>query len=537
MDTLRDISRRHFIEGGFVGAAGLMAAGLLSSCASNQEAPAQQETGDKATTQLATADETVESNILIVGSGASGLMAAYEAGKAGAKDILVIANCPSIEANNGNMVSGTAAVETPYTEAIGQDYTSKQLFDRMIEFAHWTVNARLLKTCVDMLPGNIDIFDELGIELSLGADRYSIGFEEVHLFGTKNKSAIFQKFLEDTYGVQFRFSTEAQHALMENDTCVGVQATDADGKVIDFKANATLLACGGYIANPDMLKEVYGDMTIVASSTEWQKGLGVTIAQEAGAFRESTHGLGMNDIFGSTEELGFNLGEPLLGIAFYGGLIVDEHGKHFMNEYMLANASMAGGGEATLHVKQYYAILSQRVVDALKEQGYYQVIGSPEFWVSGQLLYSQPMPDLDTSLQNAIDLGWVYKGDSIADVAAQAGLDELEATVEAYDQMAAAGEDTMFGKRAEMLVPVADGGPYYLFKYNPGAFNTFGGCRTDEFTRALRADFSVIDGLYIAGVENGSLYSRPYYDVGGTCSGLSYSSGRLAGMHMAEYVK
>ena len=212
----------------------------------------------------------------------------------------------------------------------------------------------------------------------------------MHLFGTENKSAVFQKHLEDAYGVQFRFSTEAKHALMEDGACVGVQAEDEDGKVIDFKAKATLLACGGYIDNPDMLKEVYGDMTIVASSTEWQKGLGVKIAQEAGAFRESTHGLGMNDIFGSTEELGFNLGNPLLGAAFYGGLIVDEHGKRFMNEYMLANESMAGGGEATLHVKQYYAIFGQRVIDALKEQGYYQIIGSPEFWVSGMLLYGQP---------------------------------------------------------------------------------------------------------------------------------------------------
>lgn len=533
----RGMSRRRFIEGGVVGATGLVAAGLFSGCAPANQAGAEDDAASKEEPEaLKTADETVESDILIVGSGASGLMAAYEAGKAGAKNILVIANCPSIEANNGNMVSGTAAVQTPYTDAIGQDYTVEQLFDRMVSFAHWTVNARLLKTCVDLLPGNIGIFDELGIELSLGADRYSIGFEEVHLFNTENKSAVFQKHLEDAYGVQFCFSTEAKHALMENDACVGVQAEDADGKVIDFKAKATLLACGGYIDNPDMLKEVYGDMTIVASSTEWQKGLGVSIAQEAGAFRESTHGLGMNDIFGSTEELGFNLGNPLLGAAFYGGLIVDQHGKRFMNEYMLANESMAGGGEATLHVERYYAIFGQRVIDALKEQGYYQVIGSPEFWVSGMLLYSQPIEDLDKSLQDAVDTGWVFKGDTIADVAEQAGLAELEATVEAYDAMAAAGKDTLFGKRAEMLVPVADGGPYYLFKYNPGAFNTFGGCRTDETTRALRADFSVIDGLYIAGVENGSLYSRPYYDVGGTCSGLAYSSGRLAGMQMAEYV-
>ncbi|MFR1640980.1 MAG: hypothetical protein ACLSVD_18690, partial [Eggerthellaceae bacterium] len=123
------------------------------------------------------------------------------------------------------------------------------------------------------------------------------------------------------------------------------------------------------------------------------------------------------------------------------------------------------------HVERYYAIFGQRVIDALKEQGYYQVIGSPEFWVSGMLLYSQPIEDLDKSLQDAVDTGWVFKGDTIADVAEQAGLAELEATVEAYDAMAAAGKDTLFGKRAEMLVPVADGGPLPV-RHNPGAFNT-----------------------------------------------------------------
>ena len=34
----------------------------------------------------------------------------------------------------------------------------------------------------------------------------------------------------------------------------------------------------------------------------------------------------------------------------------------------------------------------------------------------------------------------------------------------------------------------------------------------------------------------GNLYSSPYYDVGGTCNGLSLASGRLAGMEMAKYV-
>ena len=39
----------------------------------------------------------------------------------------------------------------------------------------------------------------------------------------------------------------------------------------------------------------------------------------------------------------------------------------------------------------------------------------------------------------------------------------------------------------------------------------------------------MIPGLYIAGAENGSLSSSPYYDVGVTCNGLSPASGHLAG--------
>ena len=117
-----------------------------------------------------------------------------------------------------------------------------------------------------------------------------------------------------------------------------------------------------------------------------------------------------------------------------------------------------------------------------------------------------------------------------------AGLPELPQTLAEYNQMAEAGEDTLFYKPVEMLRPIETDGALYLIEYNPGAFNTFGGCRTDKDTRALRADFSVIDGLFIAGVENGSLYSRPYYEVGGSCSALALSSGRIAGQAAAAYL-
>lgn len=104
--------------------------------------------------------------------------------------------------------------------------------------------------------------------------------------------------------------------------------------------------------------------------------------------------------------------------------------------------------------------------------------------------------------------------------------------------MVAAGEDTLFYKRKEFLQPIEDGSAaYYAFEYNPSAFNTFGGARTDEHCRVLDGDYNPIPGLYVAGVENGSLFCTPYYDCGGSCSGLSMASGRIAARHMVEYVQ
>ena len=40
----------------------------------------------------------------------------------------------------------------------------------------------------------------------------------------------------------------------------------------------------------------------------------------------------------------------------------------------------------------------------------------------------------------------------------------------------------------------------------------------------------------MAGVENGSLFCSPYYAVGGSCSGLSQSSGRVAAKAMVSYL-
>lgn len=76
---MKSISRRDFLKGS---AASALSLALLGG---SQAAFAEGETAAEAVK----ADETLETPILIVGAGSAGMMAAYEASKAGAK-VLVI---------------------------------------------------------------------------------------------------------------------------------------------------------------------------------------------------------------------------------------------------------------------------------------------------------------------------------------------------------------------------------------------------------------------------------------------------------------
>ncbi|MBR4474247.1 MAG: FAD-binding protein [Oscillospiraceae bacterium] len=523
-----NISRRDFLKGSAASVLSVAVLGMGGIAASAEEKKDVE------------ADEVIETPILIVGAGAAGMMAAYEVGKAGAK-ALVISNSPSASATNGAVVSGTCAVETSYTEEIGQTYSLDDLYKRMITFAHWTVNPRLLKNCVQLLPGNVEILDEMGVEMSLATyDRYgNLGFSEVHMLLTENKWALAEETCKN-FGIEFMYNMTAEAPLMDGDTVVGIRATDKDGKVYDIKAKATLLACGGFIANKDKLAEHFGDIDIVNMGFPYNTGKGIDIALEAGGFFERITGLGLNDIYGMNAKASsisvFNA-NPFMQLAFYGNLITDEHGNRFMNEYMLANEPMSGGGEATLHCKRYYCIYDEKTLMRMKDEAYYQSIGSPSCWTSGAVMFPSPIADFDANLEAAIAEGWCYTADTLEEMAEVSGCEDIAETVKTYNGFVEAGEDTQFYKNPQLLQPIDENGPFYMFEYNPSAFNTFGGCRTDHLTRALKSNYDVIPGLYIAGTENGSLYSSPYYDVGGTCNGLSLASGRLAGMEMVKYVQ
>jgi hypothetical protein len=76
-------------------------------------------------------------------------------------------------------------------------------------------------------------------------------------------------------------------------------------------------------------------------------------------------------------------------------------------------------------------------------------------------------------------------------------------------------------------------GPFYAIKVLPGSFGTFYGLKADAEARVLRANGSVIPGLYAAGNDQANVMGG-HYPSGGINIGPAMTFVYIAGNHAAS---
>ena len=143
----------------------------------------------------------------------------------------------------------------------------------------------------------------------------------------------------------------------------------------------------------------------------------------------------------------------------------------------------------------------------------------------------------------------MYRGDDVAGLAGKIGVDAegLAKTVTRFNEFAEAGADEDFRRGGSAydryygdprrrpnpnLAPLARP-PFYAARIVPGDLGTKGGLRTDERARVLRADGTVIPGLYAAGNASASVMGHSYAGAGATI-GPAMTFGYLAALDMAR---
>ena len=273
--------------------------------------------------------------------------------------------------------------------------------------------------------------------------------------------------------------------VTDGDRVVGVSAETDDGRVELTAGRAVVIASGGFEHNPEWRAEfgVPGDSAWSMAPDGTNTGEPIAAAREVGAATALLDqgwfcpGLEHPDGHGS-----FTLG-------FRSGVIVDASGNRYANECLPYDrfgkemAKSTAGGPAR--------IPSWFVFDH-REGGRLPAIAMPE---------GDPEAHLEAGT-------WV-RADTLEELSAKLGLTDLVATVERFNGFCESGVDEDFGRGADEYDTFFAGGdgpnkalvgvtqaPFTAARFVLSDLGTKGGIVTDAAARALRADGSVIEGLY-----------------------------------------
>lgn len=538
-EDAHDISRRSFVGLGALASAG--AFGLFGCAPKSNGAGAE---GDSEPAALEPADRTEECDVVVVGLGTSGLTAAAAAAQAGAR-VVGLDRAPSMEGTNAANVSGVFAVGSKPELEWDDHLTVEDMFEFIWEGTNFQSNAPALRALLEASGKGMDILIDGGVPFMYAFENAT---EEtallnrgghIYLTSGPERAQALQGVL-DASGVDSRWDCEATDILVEDGAIRGVRYVDANKEKVDIRARSVIVGTGGFVQNEDMLRQYYAGGLMYCPGNQCNDGAGIVMAMKAGAqmgknFSTSINESGACNTKASTPFVSLSdcNETPVFSLPLFGGLLVNRQGRRFIDEGKMAKKTMYCG-EPLLREVSYYAVIDQGFIDELSSRPVLDLISSDAYenMAPGVQMGFQDktLTNLPSHLAQGIDEGWVWKADSLADLAEQAGLADLEQTVDAYNECCRSGVDDYMYKEPQFLRELA-AGPYYAIELEVAAWVTLGGIKTDEHCQAVDADARPIDGLYIVGVD-GDFWSVPYFQ-GGSCQGFCIASGYLAGTSAA----
>ena len=453
----------------------------------------------------AEAVENKETQVLVVGTGIAGLMAAHTAKDAGADVILI---------DKMAITGGTTRISGGYIISVGSDFTAEGAINTTEDMlAYWKSIADQCRDTgypdydrvASIFNGNNENIHYLkSAGVPLGDQAFAGGYALMHSDGNGVGMVDALEASAREKGIEIILECKAEELITEGEAVVGVRATKG-GQSFEIRAKSVVLATGGYSQNPELVARFAPELlgTIPTASVS-NTGDGILMAEAVGAAVFENGWFSICPMQVSNEYL-MQGGAALTTNAQLG---VNSKGERYAAEMDQAFS---------------YELTYKTILDGV----------DPHYFI-----YDSANADLTAVLEAGIALGEVVKGDTVEALAEQAGIDAaaLKATFDAYNEMAAKGEDTQYGKAANYMIPLT-AAPYYMVKIYPASWGSMGGVKTDIDTAAvLRADGTAIPGLYAAGeMSNRVFYNEVYY---GAASLTVYSNmGRRAGIAAAAYAK
>jgi 3-oxosteroid 1-dehydrogenase len=319
--------------------------------------------------------------------------------------------------------------------------------------------------------------------------------------------------------------------VLDGDRVIGIDA-ERNGETVRYLASkGVLLAAGGFDHDAALRQEHQAPLT-----GEWSSG----VPENTGDGLRAAVAVGAETALMDEAWYAPGVVTPVAGPVFYtmvwGGIWVNSAGERFMNERLpydrAGHELMRCHGEGGASTIPAHWVFDQRQIDA-KAFTFLPV--------------DPPVPDW-FDVDRWLEAGALVRADTLEELAGLIGVpaDALVASVDEFNGYARSWIDEAFHRGespwdrviAGVVKPHTDGPnkclgvldapPYYAVQVVVTDLGTKGGVRTDADARVLRADGSVIDGLYASGNTMAPALGRIYPGAGGPIGSAMVFSWRAA---------
>lgn len=464
-----------------------------------------------------TEEKTMETDLVVVGGGGAGMVAAIRARELGL-DVILLEKMPfmggALSISGGNQVVMGSQMQKDL--GVKDDSAKSMVEDFMANGANLNV-PELIQLYADNVGETSDWLQGNGVTYNLEGGlhklaEYSHDRELAYTGGGAGAGEAMRNKVNES-GATVLLNTRASELLTDDQGNVtGVIAAD-DTTKYTVKAQAVLLATGGYGYNKDLLE---GDMKNAlyygpVSST----GDGLLMATAKGIDADTR----LLE-YGKRYPNGIEVSEGIAKSTINGNIpawkksaiLVNKEGKRVVNEKASNRTILETELEQT--GQELYLVMDQETFDVWKDAVGYDV-----------------QDYLDANGKSTPVFG---HGDSIEEAAKAAGVDgaELAKTVETYNGYVEAGEDKEFGRLAEyMTMPIGEG-PYYIVEQKPRFATTMGGLVIDTDLHVINKSGKIIENLFAAGELVGGVMGDD--SPSGANNGWAVTSGKLAAESIAK---
>jgi len=492
--------------------------------------------------------EKLQTDVVVIGAGASGVSAAVSAGDKGAKVIILEKTATIGGASNlswaGKFVDSSTAI------ANGLKVDEEKMISDWIENNHWRVDSAAIRQYVTKSGETYDWLAKKGYVTKF------INFfgEQLHMlpeYATREEALrkMLSTSVEKKGGKVITETTAKKLLTNKAGEVIGVVAEKLDGTTLEITAKNVVMATGGYAANKEMVKENFG-FEGVNGGLGQNIGEGLEMSWKAGAKVPDNFGGQMlhQTLASATTKLKtqydeFKASYPLMLSYLPNFINVGTSGARFRDESATLT-SVAAANTSAFQGAYHYVIVSKTQIDSLMAKGMNGVKAPqlpgmpPEFYAafSDQFKLDNPWKNADDVFESVVKNGDGFKGNTIEELATNAKMDKatFEETFKNYEEACKTGIDTEFGKTAKYLIPNGEKGPYYAIKAEINNLGSVGGLLVNTKFQVLNEKRVAIKGLYAVGLESEGVLFNDTYVGNGVGIGFAFTSGRLGGEYAAS---